>query len=382
MNQVTERIEKPKVRLKFIDMARSVAILLMLEGHFVDDSLQEMYRDPDNTIYSTWLWIRGFTAPVFLTVTGLIFTYLLLMSSQKEFFGNLRVRKGFKRVVELFFWGYMVQWYAFHVLECIAMGIFTILLIYGIYKLIRYIPLWVYYFSAGVLLFSFYLYFSKLPDDQYWPANAPTFIQAMFHADKSHSIFPIIPNMGFTMFGAMLGCLLHDFHSHVKKWYFPAIMFLVGAAFFFYSYEIFKFIETIIDAIFGHTYHRITSVNWLFMKMGMVLMELSVLLKIDILYGKKIKESSLFIKIGQNTLTIYILHMMILYGSIWGFGLDPFINKYHGFWKLNPWQVAVGAVLFIAMFALIIKFLPWIKEKLSFVLLPLKKVSDRIFFIR
>ena len=29
-------IEKPKVRLKFIDMARSLAILLMLEGHFIE----------------------------------------------------------------------------------------------------------------------------------------------------------------------------------------------------------------------------------------------------------------------------------------------------------------------------------------------------------
>jgi len=103
-------------RLKFIDMARSVAILLMLEGHFVDDSLMDVYRDHDNIIFSTWYWIRGFTAPVFLTVTGLIFTYLLLQKRDEPYFSNLRVKKGFKRVVELFFWGYMLQWYSFHVL--------------------------------------------------------------------------------------------------------------------------------------------------------------------------------------------------------------------------------------------------------------------------
>ena len=39
---------KPR-RLRFIDMARSVAILLMLEGHFVDDSLEVGERPVDYT---------------------------------------------------------------------------------------------------------------------------------------------------------------------------------------------------------------------------------------------------------------------------------------------------------------------------------------------
>ena len=149
-------------RLKFIDMARSVAILLMLEGHFVDDSLMDVYRDHDNIIFSTWYWIRGFTAPVFLTVTGLIFTYLLLQKRDEPYFSNLRVKKGFKRVVELFFWGYMLQWYSFHVLECIAAGIFSILIIFLIYKLIKVIPLWIYFMFAGMILFTSFLYFQNI----------------------------------------------------------------------------------------------------------------------------------------------------------------------------------------------------------------------------
>ncbi|TNE96008.1 MAG: DUF1624 domain-containing protein, partial [Bacteroidetes bacterium] len=98
-----------KPRLKFIDMARSIAILLMLEGHFVDDSLAMVYRDPDSVVYSTWLYIRGFTASTFLTVTGLIFVYLLLKNRETGYFQNVRIRKGFKRFVELLFWGAVVQ---------------------------------------------------------------------------------------------------------------------------------------------------------------------------------------------------------------------------------------------------------------------------------
>ena len=131
---ITNTAVKPKQRLMFIDLARSVAILLMLEGHFVDDSLMEIYRDLDNPVYATWLFIRGFTAPVFLTVTGIVFVYLLLNSRAESFRSNIRIRKGYKRVVELIFWGFVLQYYAFHVLQCIGVGIFVILGLYGLYK--------------------------------------------------------------------------------------------------------------------------------------------------------------------------------------------------------------------------------------------------------
>ena len=153
INQVKEQ---PKVRLKFIDMARSIAILLMLEGHFIDSSLIMEARDPNSIVFSTWLFIRSFTAAIFLTVTGLIFVYLLIKKREESWFSNIRIRKGFKRVVELFFWGYLVQWYAFHVLECIGVGILSILLIYGVYKLVKVIPLWIYFLCAGIGIFALY----------------------------------------------------------------------------------------------------------------------------------------------------------------------------------------------------------------------------------
>jgi uncharacterized membrane protein len=103
----TVLFNKPKkVRLKFIDLARSIAILLMLEGHFVDLTLDNSFRDLSYPAYATWLYIRGFTAPMFLTVTGIVFVYLMLVNRDQPFFGNDRVKKGFKRVVELIFWGY------------------------------------------------------------------------------------------------------------------------------------------------------------------------------------------------------------------------------------------------------------------------------------
>lgn len=231
MTQIqSHKKEQVKVRLKFIDMARSIAILLMLEGHFVDDSLAVIYRDPNHPVFATWQYIRGFTAPVFLTVTGLIFVYLLLKNPEIRPFKNVRFKKGFKRVVELFFWGYLVQYYAFHVLECIASGIFLILMIYLLYRLIKFIPLWIYFFAAGFTIFAFYLFMRTLPEGMPWPENAWYYVQNAFHGPGNRAIFPIVPWVGFTMFGAMIGALLHDVHHRIRSWYFPLIVFLIGFA--------------------------------------------------------------------------------------------------------------------------------------------------------
>ena len=217
-----------KTRLYFIDIARSIAILLMLEGHFVDNGLMDVYRDTNNDIFNAWLFVRGFTSPIFLTITGIVFTYLLIGNNHLEYFKNNRIKKGYKRVVELLFWGYVVQVYAFHVLQCIGIGILSILILYGIYKAVKIIPLWVYFFFAGTIIFSSYIVISTWPKEYYWPESAPIFIQNMFHG--KYSIFPILPRMGYTMYGAMIGVILYTYKSKVKEWGDSILFALVAAS--------------------------------------------------------------------------------------------------------------------------------------------------------
>jgi uncharacterized membrane protein len=362
-----------KPRLKFIDMARTIAILLMLEGHFVDDSLALIYRDPDNAIFSTWLYIRGFTAATFLTVTGLIFVYLLLKNQEAGYFQNIRIRKGFKRVIELFFWGFVVQYYAFHVLECIAMGILTILVIYGLYKLIKVIPLWIYFLVAGIAVFYTYNYIRVLPDDVYWPHGAPKFIQNAFHGPRNSSIFPVVPWLGFTMFGAMIGALLHDLNKIVHRWYFPLFFFLFGGLSFFFPKDILFGIDRLMIALFDFK-TQFVYIDWIFLKLGMVIMILGGLIIIDQRFGKYISDKSLFIKVGQNTLTIYVLHMMVLYGSLIGIGVNDFYHK-----KLGPWEVTIGAILFLSFFIILIKYIDQIRKALEFILKPIRRTMNKIF---
>jgi fucose 4-O-acetylase-like acetyltransferase len=53
-------------------------------------------------------------------------------------------------------------------------------------------------------------------------------------------------------------------------------------------------------------------------------------------------------KIGQKTLSIYIIHFIVIYGSLTGFGLSILLSK-----SLNPYQAAIGAVIFVIVVCLI-----------------------------
>jgi uncharacterized membrane protein len=364
-------LKKTKTRLKFIDLARSVAILLMLEGHFVDLTLDPAFRDPNNVIYATWLYIRGFTAPMFLTVTGIVFVYLMLNSRTEPFFKNVRIKKGFKRVFELIFWGYALQLYAFHVLQCIAFGILTILLIFGIYKAVKVIPLWVYYALTGTVLFVSNLTMAHLPINLPWPENAPFFIQNMIHGPGHRAVFPIIPWMGFTMYGAMIGCLLHDLKNHVAKWRFAFSFLTIGFVFFWFTKPTMIGLDRMVFGKIDLFY----KLDWLYERFGMVLMILGTLMIIEKLMGEI--RQNLFLKIGQNTLTIYIIHMILLYGSLTGIGVNDYFNK-----NLTPWEAAIGALTFISVHLLIIYFLDYIKEKLEFILKPIRKFWELVYGIK
>ena len=358
-----------KTRLYFIDIARSIAILLMLEGHFVDNGLMDIYRDKNYDIYNIWSFIRGFTSPIFLTITGIVFTYLLVGNNHLEYFKNNRIKKGYKRVVELLFWGYVVQVYAFHVLQCIGIGILSILILYGIYKAVKIIPLWVYFFFAGTIIFSSYIVISSWPKEYYWPESAPIFIQNMFHG--KYSIFPILPRMGYTMYGAMIGVILYTYKSKVKEWSFILSVFLIGAFLYFFL----KDLLLILDGIFAHPIYHLYKVDWLYECLGMVLIILSILITLEKFIGEI--KPNLFLKIGQNTLTIYILHMVLLYGSITGFGINRVIHK-----NLTPWQILPATICFILFFVILIYYLDEIKLKLDFILKPIKKLVNKLFYIK
>jgi uncharacterized membrane protein len=96
-------------RILFIDMMRFVALVMMLQGHTVYHMLERDIRDGDSLGISIWLYFRGYTAPVFMAVSGMVFTYLLVLAVMSSGNLTLRLRNGLRRVMTLLIWGYALR---------------------------------------------------------------------------------------------------------------------------------------------------------------------------------------------------------------------------------------------------------------------------------
>lgn len=96
-------------RILFIDMMRFIALVMMLQGHTVYHLLDRDIRDGDSMVISIWRYFRGYTAPVFMAVSGMVFTYLLVLAVSGSGNIGLRLRNGMRRVLTLLLWGYLLR---------------------------------------------------------------------------------------------------------------------------------------------------------------------------------------------------------------------------------------------------------------------------------
>lgn len=387
MSESVATAPEKRPRLKFIDMSRSLAILLMLEGHFTGAALANEYRKDDYLLYKIWHNIHGLTSPLFFTVTGVIFVYLLSVNNTLPYFHNSRVKKGFKRVLELLFWGYFIQlslwsiiqsfyygskfhlewFYAFHVLQSIGVGIFFLLVIYGIFKWINKGALHWYYLVSGLLLFVGYSSMKNYIqlDEQaiaeglqkgpkYFPNNAPAIIQNMFYGKFSD--FSFLRYSGYTILGGMLGSIIRTYENKTKEWWFGTTFLVAGIIISIFIQPIFRNIDNFTEWI-GITKKGFYELNaTAFIRYGQVVSVLGIFMLIDKYVDVKAK---LYLKLGQNTLPIYVVHVIILYGGIFGIGLKPIVFDEN----LGPWIAAGISVIAILFFTLMVHYIEILEDK-------------------
>jgi uncharacterized membrane protein len=348
-----------KDRLQFIDAIRAYAILMMLQGHFVDTMLAYRFRDLENALYSTWFFMRGMTAPIFFTVTGLVFTFLLLRDGRpiKE---NERIRKGIRRGFFLIFMGYLLKvnfpafligWFykSYPALDVLHNIGFALLALIGLYclHLISKISLPLIYFGGGIFIFLI---------NPTWLAYEwdflPIVLRNYFDADNG-SIFLPVPWLGFTLLGAGIGW--HLFHKTYlyRTWYWPAILLTTGLTLHFFST---KGLLLLNQWTGWANFLQLAYDNVLFWRFGHVLIIISLFIFLE----KIITFPPLMLKIGSETLTIYVTHYVVLYGTWLGIGIKTF-----GQFTWHPIPVIIGAILFVLAAIVYIKYIEEIRTKLA-----------------
>ncbi len=349
-------LEKNSTRLYFIDAMRAWAILMMLQGHFIDGLLDNVFRDNSNIGFSLWKYFRGMTAPVFFTVSGFIFTYLLVRSP-KNGIANPRVKKGIRRGLELLFIGYFLRlnllgilngeiydsFYLVDVLHCIGLSILGIIAIYllTISKARFLFP--------SLLLGITLLLFIFEPQYQSWSYEFLPNALANYFTKTNGSVFTIIPWFGYATFGSFLSLLFTKYKNY-KHLYTVAIPLAFGVGIFliFYSSHFFWVISSTTGVqLFADIFYN----NYLFIRLGDVFIVFALFM-----LARKWLISSTLLKIGQSTLSIYIIHFIILYGSLTGLGIYQYLHH-----SLSPLEVIFGALIF--MFVCTLSSLVYEKNK-------------------
>ncbi len=297
---------------------RAFAVLMMIQGHAIHAVLDGSYQTSNLFLYDTWQFLRAFTAPFFIFVSGTIFTFLLF---QNEFTirENPRIIKGVGRGVSLILIGYLLryptiklfnlsavshsQWLTFFTVDAlhlIGTGMLSILLVSFIAIKVR-----VNILLAFAILVILLFYYSPIVSSIAWGNSVNIFITS-YITFQFGSQFPLFPYLIFMFLGAILGILLSqkwDLLDNLKK--------------------IFDISFIGIIAIFV-SYFVNTNYSNILLRIGVVVFMLSIFG-----FASRYMKSPLKVieSLARNSLWLYIIHLIIIYGSPVSIGLFQIVGK-------------------------------------------------------
>lgn len=328
-----------KQRLYYLDALRTMAILMMLQGHWISGLLDTTSVDINSLGYQIWKYCRGFTAPVFFTLSGWVFSYLLFAHPQKGI-QNPRVSKGLKRALELLFWGYLLRlniWSLFDgypnrsfflpdVLQIIGLSLLLLLALYFISRF--YASIYGLICLAGGLIIFFY---EPLYSTLVFP-ELPSFIAA-YLTKAEGGVFYLFPWLGYVLIGGFLGSFSNEASLlSTKSWILLSL--LVGLSLIFFSSKLL----ILIHQGWGWELPRaIAYNNYLFIRLGDVLVCIAFFKMLE----PRLRQHYWSL-IGRHTFSIYIVHYFLLYGSLSGYGAYKFWSK-----SMSLSLVLFSALLFI-----------------------------------
>lgn len=333
----------------------------MLQGHFTDTLLADTYRDYSNPIFAWWSFFRGMTAPIFFFSAGLIFTFLLLRDGRplKE---NERVQKGIRRgfmliglayllrininaivYIDYFEMQYYQSMFGVDVLHCMGLALFSLIGTYALHRATLIpLPRLLAFFGLAI----FFLNPTVEAADWSW---LPMPIAAYF--TKSHSVFTVVPWIGYSLLGGVLGYHLNKRpHMAFTNW-FPAAMAGGGLMLHFYSAKWLKLLYVFTG---WDNFLTLGNYNHLFIELGHAMTVAGIIMFVTPLWKRM---PSLVLKVGSETLTVYTVHYILLYGAVFGIGLSTFWKR-----SLGPIQCVIGALLFEVAFILMVTHIETLRK--------------------
>jgi uncharacterized membrane protein len=349
-------------RVIFIDLARALAVVLMLYGHTIDALLSPVYRV--GTWYSVWLFQRGLTSSLFLLLSGFAFS----IATSRHWALHIRLSPAFwarsRRFVVLILLGYGlhfpmgrfidlpwatdVQWTAFLTVDVLQLIGVTFLCVQALALATRS------RFGFGIAAFvvmTLVVVVSPVVWSADWTTWLPRALAAYLFPLQGIvlPLFPLFPWSAFILCGVGLGQLYARWGGAHLSTYANVALLAPGLGLLGLSMGLRRS-----PAAFWWTGIGASIPMEFAMRAGTCLLLLAVIAHAS---RRVTRLPHVFSAMAQETLVIYFVHLCLVYGSVWNLGLWQIYQQ-----SVGPAGTAAFVVLLVASMAALAWYWNWLKH--------------------
>lgn len=318
-------------RLYALDLARFIAMIMMMQGHTLDTLVSPSILDINIFPWNIWTYVRGLTAPIFLMVSGAVHVFVLKRNSDGTLKQATKQRRiswaltilglGYlmmfpaSRIVDLPFvtqqaWHYVLQ---VNILQ--LTGVSLLLLLFSALFTRSNTSLGITSFVIAIATFLLSPIVHAFPLHNYLPLALSNYVSF-----ANGSLFPIFPYSGFLFMGVAIGAYLERFELKQRTEIIKRKGIVFGFAFLLSA----LLCELVFILFLNNSIPGPMSPTMMFSRIGFVLLFFSFCAFIvDKLHVWK--ES--FVFFSGKSLPIYMIHLFIIFGTPWSYGLASFYAK-------------------------------------------------------
>jgi acyltransferase len=330
-------------RVQPLDFMRGFAVIVMVMGHSMDSVLSQGSRTAD--LFRLYDAARGFTAPLFLFISGFAFAVVTLRKWEAFVAFGVPARRRLGKMVMLLGLGYALHFPFFSlnkllhdtrpaeyammfqvdVLHCLAVGLIALQLFVVLARTPRrFIGLTT--GAAAVIILASPLIWLVDLSSAVTPFFAPYFNQQV------PSIFPFFPFAAYLFTGGVVGMLYMKAREAKSEHLLLRNMFRIGIAVSLVGLvlELQPF-----DIYPPYDFWK-TSPNFFLIRIGIIAVFTSAFFSVRHL--PPLVADNLVI-LGQASLVVYAVHLVLVYGSAANAGLMQIIGQ-----RLHPLEALATAV--------------------------------------
>ena len=330
-------------RRAYVDWARGIAVLLMIEAHTSDawTRLSPVVRRTSSFRDATVL--GGFAAPLFLWLAGLAVVLSATRAAERTGDRGEAMKTICRRGLEIFILGFLFRLQGFiitpgsHPVTLFRVDILNIMgpaivgagLVWGLARTATARVLWYSAITIGLTMLTPIVRVAPMV------ASLPLWLQWYIRPFNEFTIFTLFPWAGFVFAGGAVGALIAAAPTDGATRRLHVVLGVAGVAL-----VVLGFYAAGLPSIYSGRSSSFwtSSPTWFAIRVGILMIALTVIFGVEQIVGHDDTKTrnDWLAAMGRNSLFIYWIHVELVYGyASWG-------------WRhrLPVWGTAIGYVLF------------------------------------